>query len=298
VTRRFDNGLSLTAGLRYSDDREALENAGTGLGDDPLAAADESWDDLSWRFGAAWQPNTRLMVFASAATGYKSGGISTVRVPPDDSLDEYEPENLLAFEIGAKWKSADQRRSASVSSFYYDFENLQVLTTAFIDGTPETVVDNAAVARLKGLDLSAEAMLGERLNVTAAVVWLPEREFVEFEAANGPSLSGNELVRAPEWSATASAVYRVLIASHGNFSARADFSYRSAMFYTKENRPRYSQGAYNLLDAWLRYESDNGRWYLFLAGRNLLDTNYFNQVFFQTAPGKPRHYELGFGLNY
>ena len=95
-----------------------------------------------------------------------------------------------------------------------------------------------------------------------------------------------------------SATYRVPLGGHGDFVARVDYSYRSHVFHTNENIETFSQDAFGLLDAYLRYVPHSGRWYVFVSGRNLRDEPYFDQVFIQSAPGRPRWFELGFGLTY
>jgi iron complex outermembrane receptor protein len=291
--------FGLTAGLRYTADSMDLERQGEGVFDsDTPVVAEDSWDDLSWRVGVDYELDEQLMLYASVATGYKSGGVFIAPSAPGTVVvNNYEPENLTAFEAGVKWLSADSRRAFSTGAFYYDIEDLQVQTITLVNGALANVVDNAAAARVAGLDVATEARLGERASLTAGLIWLAEREFVEFES-DGLSLAGNLLSRAPEWSASVSAAYRLPLGARGSLHARIDYAYRSGVFYTKENISSSSQGAFSLLDAFLRYESNDGRWYLFAAGRNLLDTGYFNQVFIQTAPGKPRHFEVGFGLTY
>ena len=180
ATRRIGDHWRVMAGLRYSDDSEGISHAGTGFADDPVPVlADDAWDNVSWRLNASWEPNDRWMFYGSVATGYKSGGFTGQRLD-DGSLDDYGPENLLAWEFGGKWRSADSRNSLAASAFYYDFEDLQVQTIALVDGVPNPVVDNAARARIAGIDFAAETLLGEYWNLGVGVVWLPERDYVEY----------------------------------------------------------------------------------------------------------------------
>ena len=299
ATRRIGDHWRVMAGLRYSDDSEGISHAGTGFADDPVPVlTDDAWDNVSWRLNASWEPNDRWMFYGGVATGYKSGGFTGQRLD-DGSLDDYGPENLLAWEFGGKWRSADSRNSLTASAFYYDFEDLQVQTVALVDGIPNPVVDNAARARIAGIDFAAETLLGEYWNLGVGVVWLPERDYVEYRTEAGEiSLDGNKLVRAPEWSGSVSATYRVPLGGHGDFLARVDYSYRSHVFHTNENLETFSQDAFGLLDAYLRYVPHSGRWYVFVSGRNLRDEPYFDQVFIQSAPGRPRWFEIGFGLTF
>jgi iron complex outermembrane receptor protein len=231
-----------------------------------------------------------VLAYAGVSTGYKSGGFSTT-VLPDGELDDYEPENLTAFETGVKAQSADHRLTLNASAFYYDFQNLQVVTQGVV-----TVVDNAAKAEIYGLDVDGLFALSDGLTLSAGVVWLPKREFVEF--TTDENLAGNKVTRAPEWSGTTALSYALPWRGLGEFSLRLEYNYRSSYFFTKENQAFASQEGFGLVNMFLRLEAASARWYVFAAGRNLADEPYFNQAFIQTAPGYPANYEVGFGLRY
>ncbi len=299
LTRPVKGRLSLTAGLRYSDESQSVSDVGQGRDDrTTLTTADGEWDSTSWRLGVQFEQDASTLWFASLATGFKSGGVTTVQLA-DGSFDDYRPETVTAWELGVNRGSPGSPGFITVSMFYNDFEDMQVQTIAVAGDQFIFDIDNAAAARIYGLDLSATASVGNHWGVSGAVVWLPEREFVDFTPTVGNApLDGNVLTRAPEWSATAAIEYVSPPLAGGNLSARLDFSYRSETFYTKENLPSHSQGAFGVLDLFLRYESRQQHWYLFASARNMLDEAYFDQVFIQTSPGRPPSWEVGFGVRY
>ena len=131
------------------------------------------------------------------------------------------------------------------------------------------------------------------------MVWLPMREFVEYQnEVTGDTLSGNQLVRAPEWSVSGSLIYERPLGELGNLSARLEYNFRSEFFYTPENDPNFAQDSFGLLNAFVRFEAANEKWYLFASGRNLTDEDYFNHVFLQSSPGYPDTYEIGGGFRF
>jgi len=81
-------------------------------------------------------------------------------------------------------------------------------------------------------------------------------------------------------------------------TGRLEYSYRSAFFYTLYNVAAEAQGAYGLLNLLLRYEPAEANWYVFAAGRNLTDEDYFHQVYIQAAPGYPDTWEVGLGFRF
>ena len=77
-----------------------------------------------------------------------------------------------------------------------------------------------------------------------------------------------------------------------------EYNYRSEFFCTKENDPRIAQDGFGLLNLFLRFEAASDQWYLFAAGRNLGNVDYFYQVFIQSSPGYPDTCEAGFGYRF
>jgi iron complex outermembrane receptor protein len=295
ATYTLGSSWHVNGGLRVSSEKNRTSDSGTGIADYPTPlAAEGSWDSTSWRLGVDFSPSAWMFLYANVSTGFKSGGITTDLLP-DGEFDDYDPEEIIAYELGMTATLWDGRSTLRASAFAYDFEDMQVTTTAVIEGVPRTVVDNAAAARIDGVDVSASTQIGGRLTFTGMFVWLPRREFVEFIDARGNALSGNKISRASEWSASASIGYRQPIAGHGELGADVDYNYRSEFFFTKENIPVQYQGGFGLLNLNLRYDSSRRGWYVFASARNLLDADYFTQVFLQSAPGYPARYEVGFG---
>ena len=299
ATRRLGERWSVTGGLRLSHETARVTSSGTGSADYAVrTSAEDSWDDTSWRVGAEYAFAAGALFYASVATGFKSGGI-TQEILPSGELDSFDPEELTAYEAGINLRLPERPWTLRGSAFRYDFRDLQVRTFAVLADNFLAVIDNAAAARAYGIDVTSTTRLTERLTFSGAAVWMPKREFVEFtNALTGDTLSGNTLSRAPEWSVTASITFRRPVPGLGDFSARADYNYRSAFFFTKENNLAVAQESFVLLNLFLRLEARSEKWYVFGSARNLLDTEYFNQVFLQSSPGYPANYEAGFGWRF
>ncbi len=285
---------SVSGGLRLSHEKNRVSSVGTRVaGDYPLKVAEDDWSHVSWRFDLEYALSENVLAYAGVSTGFKSGGFTTT-VLADGEFDGFEPENLTAFETGVKSQSLDHRLTLNASAFYYDFKDLQVSTSGVIP-----VIDNAAKAKVYGLDFDGLFAISDRWTISAGVVWLPQREFVDFGADEShDDLSGNKLSRAPEWSGTTAINYAQPWQDLGTFSLRIEYNYRSAFYFSKDNDPVEKQEGFGLLNVFLRFESMSARWYIFATGRNLTDEPYFNQIFIQSSPGYPANYEVGFGLRY
>lgn len=298
VAAQLASRWRLTGGLRLSREESQVSNIGTGTTDNlTLVVVDGDWDNTSWRLDLAYSPADDVLAYASISTGFKSGSITANKLPSGD-YDGFEPEDLLAYEAGLKSEWPQQGLVLDTSVFYYDFRDMQVSTLIF-DGTrfvPET--DNAAKAEIYGLDAAATYALTELLTLSGGLTWLPKRDFVEYINDAGDTLSGNKLSRVPEWTASGAVDFTYPLGDSGSISARVEYNYRSAYFFTKENDPRYWQDDFGLLNVFLDFESADSKWYVFASGRNLTDEDYFTQVFIQSSPGYPKTFETGFGLRF
>ena len=299
ATRALGEHWSLTGGLRFSREESTVSDSGSGEFDNPtVTTAGGAWNKTTWRFGLQYEPADGVLYYGSVATGFKSGGVTT-ELTSDGSFDTFQPENLLAYEAGINLGLPGRRWNLRANAFLYDFEDLQVTLSDIVDGRVVFVTENAAAARIHGVDITALVTAGDRLTLSAAAVWLGRREYVEFTTdLIGQPLTGKDLSRAPEWTVTASAAYTQPLRAIGELTVRADYGYRSHFFFTPDNGAVTAQDAFGLLNLYARLDSTGGRWYLFGSARNVLDKAYFNQVFLQSAPGLPANYEAGFGLRF
>jgi len=296
LTLRLAQAWRMTGGLRLSHERRKVTDIGNGTADNAtLTAAANHWNHLSWRVDLAYAAREETLYYASIATGFKSGGITTERLP-DGEFDDFDSENLTAYEAGVKAQWLDRRLTVNAAAFFYDFKDLQVTTTYFDGATVVTATDNAAQAEIYGIDAATSLQLSNRWTISAGAVWMPKREFVDFKDQPGANLSGNRISRAPQWTTTSAINYRVPLRGLGDVSVRLEYNYRSGYFFTKDNEAIFSQGSFGLLNLSMRFESLNQTWYAFASGRNLTNEDYFTQVFIQSSPGYPDTYEIGLGL--
>ena len=300
ATVHFADRWSATAGLRLSREEQRVTTVGTGIQDSQtLLVGKKESDNPSWLLAVDYASSDELMFYASVSTGYKSGGFLTSTIingEPDDFGSEY----LTAFEAGGKSQWLSGRLTLNAAAFFYDYEDLQVSSAMFLEDRIVFAVDNAAKAELYGIDAETSYTVSDRWFVSGGVVWLPKREFVEYQnEVTGDTLSGNELVRAPEWSANGAIGYERPLRDLGTLSVKLEYSYPKRLLLHAGKRSRISpRTAFGLLNAYLRFEAANQSWYAFASGHNLTDEDYFNQVFFQSSPGYPDTYEIGVGYRF
>jgi iron complex outermembrane receptor protein len=289
----------LSAGVRSGSEKQRTSDVGTGIRDNPtLTSAQDHWSNTAWRLSVDYEPNRSMLVYASLSTGFTSGGITTERLP-SGAFQQFDPEHLLAYEAGVKAQSSQGGWRVSAAAFLYDFDDMQVATTRISADQLIYAVDNAARAEIYGLDAAATVTISERLVLDVGLVWLPKREFVEYESVvTSEDLAGNLLSRAPEWSSSAAIRYAWPLSDLGELSANLQYNHRSHFYFSKENLDSQSQSGFGVWNLSLRLEAPHGRWYVFASGHNLANQDYFNQALIQSSPGYPDTYEAGIGLKF
>ena len=114
-----------------------------------LTGAD-TWTNPAWRLGIDYAAGESTLLFASIATGFKSGGF-VPEVLPNGELNRYAPEHVLAYEAGVNLAATDGA-SLRAAAFYY----LRARTSR---GTPRDSVARFHLgngARLERLDFLAD----------------------------------------------------------------------------------------------------------------------------------------------
>lgn len=313
VTWHASDRLRLTAGARQSWDEKDVRLQGidvtqTGL---PLLppplqqefdiSASESWKAFTPRFAIAFDAMDGVMLYASAARGYKSGGFQGIPTDGVSASVPYDPEFAWSYEAGVKSQFWNNRAQLNATVFLTDYTDLQV---SQLIGADRVVVGNAADAEVRGFELEWVTLLTPELRFTGSYGYL-DATFDRFEAppASGGDLSGNRLPRAPKHKLNLAVQYErpVPVLPEWRLLARLDWSYSDEFFFDPRNRTFPAGGdrqpSYDTLDARLAFSRADGRLELALWGKNLTDERYktyigifapFNQAF--VTYGIPRTY--------
>ena len=122
--RPFDNGLSFTGGLRYSDDKKVVSLSN--LVETTPNPTDIEFDVtpadrvLSWKAGVNYEVSPDILLYASAATGYTLPGFNP-RPQQPSQIAQFDGNEDIAYELGAKLDLLDRRLRLNLAGFYTDF---------------------------------------------------------------------------------------------------------------------------------------------------------------------------------
>jgi iron complex outermembrane receptor protein len=147
--RPFDK-LTLTLGGRYSDDRKTVDFNNVLDGTPPgstVFVPNEAQSTrfivnigkkrFDWKLGINYELASDMLVYASAATGYRLAGFN-VRPSQPSQAGPTPGENLISYEFGAKTDLFDRKVRLNVAAFYIDYKQ-RVLSVA----GQETRLDDA-----------------------------------------------------------------------------------------------------------------------------------------------------------
>ncbi|KRB91246.1 MULTISPECIES: TonB-dependent receptor [unclassified Sphingomonas] len=285
------DGLTLTAGIRYSHEKKsaALNNSfsltapWTPQTPQPAVSYRDSttFSSTTPKFGIQYQVDPRTLVYATYSKGFKSGGYDVTAVAPP-----FKPEKLTDYEAGIKTTLLDNRLRINLGGFYYDYSNLQV---AQVIGS-SVFTTNAATARIYGgeAEVTFAPTNNFQLDVAASYLHARYREYcgpssvqVAFQTPAGicsptagalPALgvidfSGRKLNNAPTFSGHTAATYNWDM-PNGNLSLRGELEFTTRVYFTPDNVEMISQSGYVKQNAFLTYTSNAG-WHVTAYARNI-----------------------------
>ncbi|MEM9622181.1 MAG: TonB-dependent receptor [Pseudomonadota bacterium] len=245
-TYNLTDRLRATVGVRWTEDeKEDVQTVVNNLGGDFCRDIElkEDWSETTWRIGLDADLGDNTLLYGSVSTGFKSGGFNggTCNNP-------FEPETLLAYEVGTKSRFFDNTLQLNLTAFLYDYEDLQA--RLFVNNA--SIVENAADAETYGFEAEWLWLATQALRIDGSVSYL-SAEFDDFLSTDPlnpqigtncdpvtgldcvQQLSGNDLLRAPEWKATVSAEYDISLGDNGLLTLRGEYSYTDEMYHTVFN---------------------------------------------------------------
>lgn len=295
---------TVQAGLRYTIDNKSMLATGNqnpvGFPDTCFfeAGADvdlanctfapsADWNFLSWTFGVDHQFNENVFGYIKTSRGNRSGGHQIRGVNGD--IAPFNEEQVTDIEVGLKSDLLDNRLRLNLAYFYGWWDAIQftqqVLTGA---GAATTVTLNLSDAKVQGLELEAQAILGGGLSLQGGAGWVK----VNFDEP------GWQQFNMPKFTYNVAAVYDRDL-SIGSLNARLDWFWKG-----KAANSRFSaipvanpliipRASYGVLGARIGLALNNGI-EIAIRGDNLTKAEYFStnlnfaDAFIIGYPGTPR----------
>ena len=306
VEYAISDRLSLTAGLRYSEDnkefswlipattfaalRPGVSNQifTDASGDYAAAAttptiAKDSWSKTTGRLVATYRLSEQLIAYGSVSTGYKAGGFDSLAIKT--SLEPLQPENSEQYEIGLKGDLFDGRLQVQLAVFDLTVDGRQRSVETRPPGQENAIPTVINVdSGVQGVELNLSWLITEDLLFTALSTYREEEnQSEEFYNAQG------ELTQFDSSSDTAGNYtltldWRPKLAA-GNLLVRGEYIYaentrdaddanynpdfESISGYTDDRR---------LVNGRIAWSHPEDHWELALWGRNLTDEDRISGI--------------------
>jgi iron complex outermembrane recepter protein len=275
----------ITGGLRWSDEEKKADlfsqTYSTARSVDALgfsfldsaytpidASLDRTTDNVDWLIRAAMDIGEESMIFASAATGTKSGGFNTVNGSPEER--EFDDEDTLTYELGLKSTLLDARLRINATVFYTEIDDYQAQRQ--LESGIGSFVSNESEVETSGLDFQLEALPLPNLTLSAGLLYMHK-----YEITAGPE-EGAKLPFTGDYSGNLAATL-VFPLGDGRIYWRTDYSYMDDHGTNVAEAADLQASDFNdrtVVNSKLGWRNDN--WNISVWGRNLTDDEYASQT--------------------
>jgi len=286
--------LTILGGLRYSSEDKTYDATSLrGFGGAPTTniltgdadgVQSRSDDRTTWRLSASYDWTDEVTTYVTASTGFKSGGFTLRLTNPNTVIPQFGPEFVELLEVGlkAEFPSAGLRINAAV--FASDYTDIQL--DGVVPGAFGTVTFNGGDAEINGVEVEFEWVATGNLKLFGSLGLLDAK----YTRLNAGSLvtTNDELIRAPDVTASLGASYYIDLGDMGGLTPRLDITYRGDTQYEPVNAPFAAQEAFAVANFNLGWEP-NDDWRLNLGVQNVTD-----EVYLISADSNPTiGYDLG-----
>jgi iron complex outermembrane receptor protein len=268
--------LSLTAGLRYTDEKKkfttTLRRNGAGLVTVPETTVKNKWNALTPKGGIEYRWTSDIMTYASVSRGFKSGGFNG-RALSIFEINTFNPEYSLTYEIGAKTEWLDHRLRLNMAAFHNNYTDMQLTSVRAVQGVIVVVTENAGKSRVNGFEIEMTARPAPQLDISAGVGYT-DAKYTFLEPGATISLN-NSFPKTPKWTGNAAIQYSFDLGNMGTAVLGGNLTFRSKYYNEVTNLEILAQqSTVVLLGARLTLVSRNNNFELAVFGTNLTDERY------------------------
>jgi iron complex outermembrane receptor protein len=174
ATQSLTDRWRVTGGVRYTDDNKTQDSEAHTrpfvgfvppgppnfipiiLDIPTFATSDVDFKETTWKIGLEFDAGPQSLLYASAATGFKSGILYSAL-----GQNSSAPEKLTAFTLGSKNRFLDNTLQLNVEAFYWDYKDQQIshlgpVQVATTPGGPVFgpvfLTENAGAATISGIE--------------------------------------------------------------------------------------------------------------------------------------------------
>ncbi len=335
TTLSVTDRLRLIAGGRYTTEKRTL----TGdffiyptQGDDFVSLetfdGGKRFNSFTWKAGGEFDLAPRSLLFFTASTGFKAGGLTQTIFPSN----VYRPEKILAFTLGSRNRFFGNKLQVNLEAFHWTYKDQQNSFLTFDDlGNFNFLTKNAGRAKIYGLnvDIVAQVSKADTLRLAGEYDHSRYSEFLytvpaftynpiangcrvtgtnpgPFVPLTGLDCSGFELPHAPKWSGLIDYTHSFALASGAAVDFNANVRAASKTTLAVDFTPAERAPSFAIVNAALTYRSPQRNYSVGAFVRNLNKgkeytggaQNAFGPPQFTAIIGAPRTYGAQLNLTF
>ncbi|MGH6628264.1 MAG: TonB-dependent receptor, partial [Burkholderiales bacterium] len=272
---------------------------------------------VDWRVATDYTFDNDVMLYSSASTGYKSGGVNPRPFFPAQ-LKTFTPETVISYELGVKSTLLDDALRVNAAVFYTDYSDIQLTLTQcevppFIDpdgiAAPCLKPANVGDAHIKGLELEAMWYPAEGLMIDASASWLDfEYTYVDPLALGGSSIAPLDMITpyTPKNKWSAGIQYTFSMTNGSGFTLRLDGSHQGDQYADATNDPINQIDGFTLFNALAWWDSPDADWRIEFQWLNFTNKLYYMDLYdvhssqgtVLAQPGLPQTFNISFTRNF
>ena len=284
----FVNGTScISSGFAFQDIKEfsCLYGPADGFDFDD----NETWKNFAPKIVLDYQATDDLLLYASWAIGYRSGGWS-FRASANDLARErpgfYDREKVTSYEVGMKADWFDDRLRTNIAVFYSDWKDIQRnLQVGVGGGDIFQFTLNADSSWVWGIEAEVNAIMasdfltsGDNLRFDGSVGWLKSGydSFVDF-TGDGVDNGPDAIFDSPTLTYYLGMTYDHPVGNSDGFMTwRASYSYTGDWWSdaTQTNLLAHNSPK-RVLDLFVRYDDGSSKWHASFFVKNATNNKFY-----------------------
>jgi len=245
---------------------------------------------VTWRVNLDWNINDDSLIYLNATTGYRSGGFNLAFF---SQTPQYEPEELIAYEIGYKAQFFDNSLQLNASAYLYDYDSIHTFTEeacppggtlqsaqsacAVVDSTAS--VQAAPGAQIKGLEAEVLWLATERVTLGGNFSYTDAKYTKSFFVVDGADpdipggiytsvnnvdrrrdVKGNRLQQVPETKLSIFSSYNLPLGNAGEVDFLVNYSHIGDVYFSAFETDLDLAPSYERVDFRATWTSPSQQW--------------------------------------
>ena len=263
---------------------ELVVNGGIPIAVSVYRPFDREDEKVTGRINLDWDISDEILLYFSATSGYRSGGYNMVFF---SNTAAYDPEELIAYEIGYKTQFLDNTLQINGSFYLYDYDNIHTVATEVtsLGGTSTSVLE-ADGAEVLGIETEVLWLATDNFTLGGNVSFTPSEYtddlFILDPASaetptslypnreqNRKNIKGNQLLQVPELKFTGYGTYSLPLEAGAKLDLSGVYSWTDEVYFSPFENDQEKADSYGRLD--LRATWTNPK-------QNIIVTAFINNV--------------------